>query len=155
MYPPPLSDYTSNADGSSRPVTRAPSWRRYLRFWRHDTQADVDDDRAFHLDMRRRELEASGVAPDAARAAAECAFGDLSAVRNACVTIDERRFRRAGRAEVVSHMWSDLKFAVRGLRKSTGFAVMAIVCIALGVGVTTTIISAVNEIGRASCRERV
>src|SRR5215510_1379905 len=127
-------------------MSRAPSWRRYLRFWRHDAQADLDDELEFHLEMRRRELEASGVAPDAARAAAECAFGDLSAVRNACVTIDERRFRRAGRAEVVRHMWSDLKFAVRGLRKSPGFAAMAIICIALGVGVTTTIISAVNAI---------
>src|SRR5262245_36961220 len=134
--------YTSNADGKSRPV----SWHRYLRFWRADPKADVDDEIAFHLDMRRRDLEASGVPAHTARAEAERTFGDLSAIRDACVTIDERRFRRAGRAEVMSHMWSDLKLAARALRKSPGFAAMAIACIALGVGVTTTIISAVNAI---------
>ncbi|HEY9226218.1 MAG TPA: ABC transporter permease [Gemmatimonadaceae bacterium] len=122
------------------------SWRRYLRFWRTDPRADVDDELAFHLEMRRRDLEAAGLAPHHARTEAERTFGDLSAVRNACVTIDERRFRRAGRAEVVSDMRNDFVFALRGLRKNPGFAAMAIACIALGVGVTTTIFSAVNAI---------
>ena len=123
-----------------------PSWRRYLRFWRADVRADVDDELAFHLEMRRRDLEARGLANDAARAEAERRFGDVRTVRDSCVTIDERRFRRANRAEVMSHMWSDLRFAARGLRKSPGFAVMAITCIALCIGVTTTIFSAVNAI---------
>ncbi len=123
-----------------------PRWRRYLRFWRADVRADVDDELAFHLDMRRRDLEARGLADDAARSEAERRFGDVAAVRDSCVTIDERRFRRANRAEVMSHMWTDLRFAARGLRKAPGFATMAIACIALCVGVTTTIFSAVNAI---------
>ena len=123
-----------------------PRWRRYLRFWRADVRADVDDELAFHLDMRRRDLEARGLADDAARVEAERRFGDVVAVRDTCVTIDERRFRRANRAEVMSHMWTDLRFAARGLRKAPGFAAMAIACIALCVGVTTTIFSAVNAI---------
>ena len=44
-----------------------PRWRRYLRFWRADVRADVDDELAFHLDMRRRDLEARGLADDVAR----------------------------------------------------------------------------------------
>ena len=123
-----------------------PRWRRYLRFWRADLRADVDDELAFHLEMRRRDLEARGLADDAARAEAARRFGDVASVRERCLTIDERRFRRANRAEVMSHMWSDLRFAARGLRKAPGFAAMAIACIALGVGVTTTIFSAVNAI---------
>jgi predicted permease len=124
----------------------APRWRRYLRFWRADVGADVDDELAFHLEMRRRDLEARGLSATAARAEAERAFGDLSVIRNACVTIDERRFRRAGRAEWVGHMWNDVTFALRGLRKSPAFAITAILCIALGVGVSTTIFAAVNAI---------
>jgi predicted permease len=124
----------------------APRWRRYLRFWRVDVGADVDDELAFHLEMRRRDLEARGLSAAAARAEAERAFGDLSVIRNACVTIDERRFRRAGRAEWVGHMWNDVTFALRGLRKSPAFAITAILCIALGVGVSTTIFAAVNAI---------
>jgi putative ABC transport system permease protein len=87
-----------------------------------------------------------GLPPHSALAEAERAFGDLPAIRNACVTIDERRYRRAGRAEVMTDMWTDLKFAARSLRKSPGFAIMATTCIALGLCVTTTILSAVNAI---------
>jgi len=134
----------SSAGGASG--YEAPRWRRYLRFWRADVGADVDDELAFHLEMRRRDLEARGLSAAAARAEAERAFGDLSVIRNACVTIDERRFRRAGRAEWVGHMWNDVTFALRGLRKAPAFAVTAILCIALGVGVTTTIFAAVNAI---------
>ena len=134
----------SSPDGfSRRDVLR---WRRYLRFWRVDVQADVDDELAFHLEMRRRDLEARGLSAADARTEAERSFGDLSVIRNACVTIDERRFRRAGRAEWVGHMWNDVTFALRGLRKSPAFAITAISCIALGVAVTTTIFAAVNAI---------
>src|ERR1044071_1545201 len=96
--------------------------------------------------MRRRDLEARGLSDDVARAEAARRFGDVAKVRDSCVTIDERRFRRANRAEVISHMWTDLRFAARGLRKAPGFATMAIACIALCVGVTTTIFSSVNAI---------
>ena len=80
-----------------------PRWRRYLRFWRADLRADVDDELAFHLEMRRRDLEARGLADDAARAEAARRFGDVASVRERCLTIDERRFRRANRAEAMSH----------------------------------------------------
>jgi putative ABC transport system permease protein len=43
-------------------------------------------------------------------------------------------------------MWNDVRFATRALRKSPGFAAMAILCIALGICVTTTIFSAVNAV---------
>ena len=123
-----------------------PRWRRYLRFWRADLRADVDDELAFHLEMRRRDLQERGLSDDAARAEAARRFGDVASVRDRCITIDERRFRRATRAEMMGHMWSDLRFAARGLRKAPGFAAMAIACIALCVGVTTTIFSAVNAV---------
>ena len=36
-----------------------PLWRRYLRFWRNDVDAHVDDEIRFHLDMRRLDFEAA------------------------------------------------------------------------------------------------
>jgi putative ABC transport system permease protein len=117
-----------------------------LRFWRPDVRADVDEELAFHLEMRVRDLVAAGLSPAAARAAAERDFGDLGTVRAQCVTIDERRSRRDRRAEYVSDFLNDLRIAGRALRKAPGFAATAVLCVALGVGVTTTIFSAVHGI---------
>jgi len=124
----------------------APVWRRYFRLLRPDSRADVDDELAFHLEMRVRELIARGMSPPDARAEAERIFGDMRAIRDACVTIDERRLRRHERREGVDDMMRDVRFAARSLRKSPGFTLMAIICVALGVGVTTTIFSAVDGI---------
>lgn len=127
-------------------MTDAPIWRRCFRLLRPDSRADVDDELAFHIEMRVRELVERGIPPAAARAEAERIFGDLRAVRDACVTIDERRVRKHERREGVDDMMRDFKFAARALRKSPGFTFMAIICVALGVCVTTTIFSAVNGI---------
>ena len=55
-------------------------WRRYRRFLRSDIDADVEDELAFHLEMRSRHFEARGLAPDAAHRAARERFGDVRGV---------------------------------------------------------------------------
>src|SRR6185437_8626365 len=40
----------------------------------------------------------------------------------------------------------DVKFAVRSLRKNPGFALVAVLTLALGIGPTTAVFSAVNTI---------
>jgi predicted permease len=126
-----------------------PRWRRLLfpvARSRSQLRADIDDELRFHLEMRARDLIARGAPPGDARAEALRTFGDVSDVRAACLTIDTRRQRRVQRTEVVRFMWQDIGFAARGLRKSPGFAAAAIACTALGIGVTTTIFSAVESI---------
>ncbi len=44
-----------------------PKWRRYLRFWRPDVRADVDDELTFHMQERVDELVATCMDPDTAR----------------------------------------------------------------------------------------
>ena len=128
------------------PLNDVPPWRRFLRFWGPSLRADVDEELAFHLEHRTRDLEARGVPTRRAREEAERQFGDLVAIRDACITIDARRYRRANRLEALGLMLLDVKHALRALRKSPAFTVMAVICIALGVGVTTTIFTAVNGI---------
>ena len=126
---------------SSSGASRAP---RTIPFLRPAIHADVDDELRFHLEERIRDLESRGLTPDDARDEARRQFGDVSAIRSECLTIDERRYRRLRHREVLGHMWLDLKFAARGLRRSPAFTAMAAACIALGVGVTTTIFTAVR-----------
>ncbi|MGH7719100.1 MAG: permease prefix domain 1-containing protein, partial [Gemmatimonadaceae bacterium] len=123
-----------------------PRWRRYLRFWRSDVRADVDDELLFHIEMRERDLVAAGMPPLDARAEAVRQFGALTSIRDACVTIEERRSRRAARGEVMEQMRLDAKFAVRTLARNPAFAATSVLCIALGVAVTTTIFSWVHSI---------
>ena len=122
------------------------AWARYLRLLRPDQRADVDDELSFHLTMRQRELEARGWSPGAARAEAERIFGDVDSITRQCLTIDQRRQRRRARREEFFDMWHDVRVAGRSLRRTVGFTAVAIICIALGVAVTTTIFSAVNGI---------
>ncbi|HJR63776.1 MAG TPA: ABC transporter permease [Gemmatimonadaceae bacterium] len=123
-----------------------PSWRRYLRFWRADVDGDVDDELGFHLEMRTRDLVAAGLPHGAARAEAERQFGEMQSIRDECLTIDERRERRAHRGEIMTDISQDLRFGSRTLARSPGFTALAVVCIALGIAMTTTIFSWVNSI---------
>ncbi len=122
------------------------TWRKQLRFWRSIVSEDVDDELHFHFEMRVRDLIAAGWTEAAAREEAMQRFGEFTAVRDACIAIDTRRRERVERREVMGHMKQDLRFAFRTLRKSPGFTLLAVLCIGLGVGVTSTILSAVNAI---------
>ncbi|HJU65113.1 MAG TPA: ABC transporter permease, partial [Gemmatimonadaceae bacterium] len=127
-------------------MAATPVWRRYLRFWRADVHADVDDELAFHMEMRTRDLVAAGLSPAASRAEAERQFGEMRAIRDQCLTIDERRARRDEVGEIMSDIRQDVRFATRTLARSPGFAGLAVLCIALGIALTTTIFSWVNSI---------
>jgi putative ABC transport system permease protein len=58
-----------------------PKWHRYLRFWRSNVGADVDDELAFHVDARAQELREAGMEAAAARARAVAEFGDVERTR--------------------------------------------------------------------------
>ena len=45
-------------------MTRTPAWRRYVRFWRPNIAADVDDELQFHIDMLARTYEAQGMSKE-------------------------------------------------------------------------------------------
>ena len=121
-------------------------WLRYFAFWRRNPRLDVDDEIRFHIDMRVRDLVARGVTPDAARREAEREFGDVTDVRGQVERIDSRIIRREGRAEWWSDLRRDVSVGARSLRHSPGFALTAIACAGLGIGVTAAIVSAAHAI---------
>jgi macrolide transport system ATP-binding/permease protein len=104
-------------------------------FRRNRFRTELDEEMAFHRAQLEEELIAGGMTPEAARYAAMRQLGNAT-------RINERSHEVVGfRLESVIQ---DLRFALRQLRRSPGFAVMAILILALGMGVSVAIFGFVD-----------
>ncbi len=107
---------------------------------------EVEEELAFHLAMRVRDLVAEGMSEEEARAEALRRFGDLSAVRASCRRLGEERERGRRRLEFLAELRQDLVFGWRQLRRSPGFTAVATVTLALGIGATTAVFGVVDAV---------
>ena len=106
-------------------------------FRRQGFDRDLQEEMTFHQEQAAKEFEAGGIAPEAARYAAIRQFG------NATLLQERSHEVVAFRAETVAQ---DLRFAVRQLLRSPGFAVTAILVLALGIGASTAIFGFVDAV---------
>lgn len=117
-----------------------------FRFWRPPLEREIEEELDFHVTMRARELEGRGLSPTEARQEAFRRMGDLRVMRRRLAALGASRDRRERRIVFWSELWEDVRYGIRGLRRQPGFALAAIATLALGIGVTTAIFSAVYSV---------
>ncbi len=100
-----------------------------------DTQ--LDEEIRAHLDMQIDEYVSQGLTPDDARLAALRRFGGVDQVK------EEYRDRRG--VPALESIARDVRYSLRLLGRTPGFAAIAIVTLAVGIGSATTIFTMINR----------
>lgn len=119
------------------------AWRSLLR--REDVERAVDEELAFHREMVTRELmDQEGLSEEEARAEAERRFGELWSYEQECLRIGERRRKRRRRLLWARDLRSDLRFALRSLKRRPLILGVAVLSLAVGIGVTVTVFALGN-----------
>jgi predicted permease len=115
--------------------------RRYRRFWGPDPRRDVNEELAFHIEMRIQELQREGMTEAEAREATMKRFGSLADVRDECEELSEERVRINRRADRLDAARQDIHFAFRTFAANRGFAIVAALTMAIGLGANAAVFS--------------
>ena len=105
-----------------------------LRFTRASV-AEVDEEFAFHIEMRARELEARGMTAEQARAESLRQFGDVDEARRFCRAEDSKRMRNYRWALWVDNARQDVQLALRTMRRRPAFSVSTVLTLGVAIAI--------------------
>lgn len=99
-------------------------------------EQDLRDDIRGYADQLADERVAAGMDPIEARRLALVELGGITSV--------EESVRSARSGAALEQWWQDVRYAIRGLRRTPAFAATVIITLGLGIGVNTSVFTVLN-----------
>src|SRR5262245_56045976 len=106
--------------------------------WKRSIERDLDDEITFHVEQHIAASLARGLSQSEALRLARLDFGGVQQIK------EEHRDARG--LSLVTDLSRDIRYALNAFRQLPGFAVMALLILALGIAATTVMFTVINGV---------